>query len=297
MRSIDPVPREETIAEAVRRRAILVQAVAAAFTTLPLFAHHSSAAASTQLRIGGTGMALATMRQIGSAFTGTNPDAVVKVLPSLGTSGGLSAVAAGAIELAVSARPPNDAERAKGLQGLAYARTPIAFVAEPDAGFHAITLAQVAQIFRGQMLEWPNGTQIRLIRREPSDADWSMLRALSTEMTEAVKVALERPGLLTPATDQENADALERLSGAFGVMSIGQMRAEGRNVAPLSLDGEPPTVEDLAADRYKLSRTLYVVWRDQPGPETTRFLAFLSTTQVRELLAQLGHIPLAGTGP
>jgi ABC-type phosphate transport system substrate-binding protein len=43
-----------------------------------------------------------------------------------------------------------------------------------------------------------------------------------------------------------------------------------------------------------LSRSLYVVWHDQPGPDTARFLAFLSTTETRELLAHLGHIPLAG---
>ncbi len=294
MRNIDPMPRDETIAEAVQRRAILAKAAAAVLAAIPLFARHASAVDSAQLRIGGTGMALATMRQIGGAFTATQPDVAVKVLPSLGTGGGLSAVAAGAIELAVAARPLNDAERAKGLQGLAYARTPIAFVTNPDAGVRDIASAQVAQIFRGQMLAWPNGTPIRLIRREPSDADWTMLRALSTEMAEAVKVALERPGLLTPATDQENADALERLSGALGAMSIGQMRAEARNVRPLALDGEPPTVETLATGRYKLSRTLYVAWHDQPGPDTARFLAFLSATETRELLAQLGHIPLAG---
>ena len=67
-----------------------------------------------------------------------------------------------------------------------------------------------------------------------------------------------------------------------------------RTVTPLALDGEPPTVETLAAGRYKLSRTLYVAWRDQPGPDAARFLAFLSATETRELLARLGHIPLAG---
>src|SRR4051794_12481026 len=59
---------------------------------------------SKPLRIGGTGMALATMRQIGQALTATYPAATVRVLPSLGTGGGLAAVAAGAIDLAVSAR-------------------------------------------------------------------------------------------------------------------------------------------------------------------------------------------------
>jgi phosphate transport system substrate-binding protein len=105
---------------------------------------------------------------------------------------------------------------------------------------------------------------------------------------------LARPGLLTVATDQENAEALERLPGSFGVMSIGQLRAEARHIAPLTLDGEAPDIESLAAGRYHLSRTLYLIWRDQPSPDVARFLGFLHTGQTSELLVRLGHIPLAG---
>ena len=178
------------------------------------------------MRIGGTGMALAAMRQIGDAFTAAQPHTTVKILPSLGTGGGLAAVAAGAIDVAVAARGLNDAERAKGLQCFSYAQTPLAFVTHPGVGVSGVTLAEVAAILAGRRLAWPNGTAIRLIRREPSDADWSLLRTLSAEMAEAVQAALERPGLLTPATDQENAESLERLPGSFGAMSIGQLRAD-----------------------------------------------------------------------
>ena len=294
MRHIDPPSRRTAVVEAVQRRALLTQAVAAVLMGAPLFARGSPAATGMQLRIGGTGMALATMREISTAFTAINPEITVTVLPSLGTGGGLNAVAAGAIELALAARALNDTERARGLHAAAYARTPIAFAVNPDAGIRETTLTQVMQIFRGQLLSWPNGKTIRLIRREPSDADWSMLRALSPDMIEAIKIALERPGLLTASTDQENADALERLPGAFGAMSLGQIRAESRNVVPLTLDGELPTAENLAADRYKLARTLYVVWRDQSHVAAAALVAFLATAQARDILVRLGHIPLAG---
>ncbi|HTI81917.1 MAG TPA: substrate-binding domain-containing protein [Acetobacteraceae bacterium] len=294
MRNIGPLSRRVAVVGALRRRALFTQALATVFAAAPLFARGTPAAAATQLRIGGTGMGLATIREVGTAFTAANRDVAVNVLPSLGTGGGLNAVAAGAIELALSARALNDAERAKGLQAIPYARTPIAFATNPEAGTREITLAQVEQIFRGKLLNWPNGKTIRLIRREPSDADWGMLRALSPELTDAVKIALERPGLLTVATDQENADSIERLSGAFGAISLGQIRAESRNVVPLTLDGEPPTTEALAANRYKLSRTLYVVWHDQPGVDAAAFVAFLGTAQAKDILARLGHIPLAG---
>lgn len=292
MRHIDPPSRRAAVAGAVQRRALLTRAAATVLAAAPLLARQ--AAAGTQLRIGGTGMALATMREIGTAFTATNPEVAVTVLPSLGTGGGLNAVAAGAIELALSARALNDAERAKGLHAVAYARTPIAFAVHPDAGIREITLAQVMQIFSGQLLSWPNGKTIRLIRREPSDADWSMLRALSPDMTDAIRIALERPGLLTVSTDQENADALERLPGAFGAISLGQINAESRDVVPLSLDGELPTAQNLAANRYRLSRTLYIVWRDQSGVAAAAFAAFLATAQAKDILVRLGHIPLAG---
>lgn len=292
MRHIDPPSRRAAVAGAVQRRALLTRAAATVLAAAPLLARQ--AAAGTQLRIGGTGMALATMREIGTAFTATNPEVAVTVLPSLGTGGGLNAVAAGAIELALSARALNDAERAKGLHAVAYARTPIAFAVHPDAGIREITLAQVMQIFSGQLLSWPNGKTIRLIRREPSDADWSMLRALSPDMTDAIRIALERPGLLTVSTDQENADALERLPGAFGAISLGQINAESRDVVPLSLDGELPTAQNLAANRYRLSRTLYIVWRDQSGVAAAALVAFLATAQAKDILVRLGHIPLAG---
>ena len=92
-----------------------------------------------------------------------SPPATVKVLPSLGTGGGLAAVAAGAIDLALAARPLNDAERAKGLQRLAYARTPIAFVTHPDVGVRGITLAEVAAD--------PGGPHARMAERNANPAD------------------------------------------------------------------------------------------------------------------------------
>jgi phosphate transport system substrate-binding protein len=187
-----------------------------------------------------------------------------------------------------------DADRAKRLQDVSYARTPIAFVTHPGVALQGITLTEVAQVFSGRILAWPNGMPVRVIRRDPSDADWTMLRTLSADMVEAVQIALQRPGLLTAATDQDNADALERLPGSFGAMSIGQVRAENRRVVPLILDGAPPTAEAVAEGRYGLVRTLHAVWHDGPNPDLLRFLAFLRSGQTAELLTRLGHIAHVG---
>jgi phosphate transport system substrate-binding protein len=113
-------------------------------------------------------------------------------------------------------------------------------------------------------------------------------------MEQAVQIALQRPGLRTVATDQENAEALEHLRGAFGLMSIGQLRAEARQLKPLVLDGISADPEELAAGRYPLSRTLFIAWRDRLGQEVSQFLAFLGSEPAAALLARLGHIPMFG---
>jgi len=90
-----------------RSAALASRAVLSAFTASVAVASHVSATAagSTKLRIGGTSMALGAMGQIGDAYAAVHPGDVIEVVVSLGTSGGLSAVAAGAIDLALAARP------------------------------------------------------------------------------------------------------------------------------------------------------------------------------------------------
>ena len=90
-----------------------------AFIALSLAASTApSAAGAEMLKIGGTGGDLGTMRLLGSAFERIHGDVTVKVLPSLGSGGGIRAVQAGAIDIAVSSRPLNDKERKAGVRQL-----------------------------------------------------------------------------------------------------------------------------------------------------------------------------------
>ena len=117
-----------------------------------------SAAAET-LRIAGTGGDLGTMRQLGAAFSTSHPGTTVKVLPSLGSGGGVMAVLAGAIGLAITSRPPNEKERAGGARATAYAKSAFVFVTHPDNPETAVTSAQAIAIHAGRVRTWPDGRQ------------------------------------------------------------------------------------------------------------------------------------------
>ena len=75
------------------------------------------------IRLGGTGGPLEAMRLAGEAFHKTHPQANVAIVPGLGSRGGIKALQAGAVDVAVSATPAPAAE--PGLMWVELARTPI----------------------------------------------------------------------------------------------------------------------------------------------------------------------------
>lgn len=267
-----------------RRRALL----ALPGLACPWLSAAPARAQASLVRIGGTGMALAAMRRVGERMAAIHPGQGAVMLPSLGTNGGLRALQASAIDLALLARPLRPNEVTHGVRSRPYARTPIAVVTNGGtaAGF---TLQEVGAVLRGEIATWPDGTRLRVVRREASDADWQLLASLSPEMERSIAAALRRPGLVTVGTDQENADALQGIGGSFGLMSIGQLKAEGLRLRPLALDGVAPAMAAVETGRYALSRTLYAAWMANARPPVAPFLDFLAGEEARAILLGLGY--------
>jgi phosphate transport system substrate-binding protein len=236
----------------------------------------------------GTGTALGMMERLGAAYARTQAGSRVEVLPNLGSSGAVQAVARGAIDLAVSGRALTAEERALGLASFEIARTPFVFAVGPGAGVRGITTADLVRILRGELLAWPGGERVRLIVRPASDADTQVVRDFSPEVSAALDVALARPGLVVAVTNQECNEAIERTQGAIGGTTLLQLRTETRTLGVLAWNGVEPTVAAMRAGAYPLAKPLYAVIRRAPEPRVRRWLAFLASAQARRLLEQLG---------
>ena len=82
--------------------------------TMLLLCTVAPAFAETTVRIGGTGIALAALQEVGAGLTAAEPGVQVEILPSMGTPGGIKALIAGAIDIAVAARALKPEEKAQG---------------------------------------------------------------------------------------------------------------------------------------------------------------------------------------
>lgn len=246
------------------------------------------------IKIGGTGTGLGAMKLMALEFNKSRPTAQLIVTPSLGSTGAVKAVLAGAIDIGISARAVSAPEQGQGASARAYARTPIVFAtgSKTQTKGVGLTLPQLATIYSGKTTRWPDGSPIRLVMRPDADADTVALRAFSAAMNSAISVALARPGLRMADTDQDNADALEQLPGSLGTSTLTQILTEGRALRALDLDGVAPTLQALAAGRYPYFKTLYLVTGRSPSPLAKDFVAFVHSPAGQAVLARSGNLAL-----
>ena len=247
------------------------------------------AALAEELKIGGTGNALGAMQRLADAFVQQNPDMKATVLPSLGSSGAVKAVPKGAIDIGLSSRPLTDAERQGGIVAVEYARTPLVFAVCTNTQTTVITLDQVADLYAGKLLNWPDGSQIRPVLRQPGDDNTRQVRNMSPALDQAITLAEQRPGMPFAVTDQDAADKIGSIPGAIGVTTLGLILAENRPMRALTLDGIEPTAENTAAGRYPHQKRLFLITLAKPAAKVERFNAFLNSPSGRDILIRTGH--------
>ncbi len=247
------------------------------------------AAGAADIRIGGTGNALGTIRLLGEAFAQSRPDTKVVVLPSIGTSGAIKAVPKGAIEIGLSSRGLTEDESRTGLVTQEYAQSPTVLAVHKNIKATSVTLSQLSDIYNGKVTTWPDGTRIRPVMRQPGDDNTRQIKALSADVEKAVAVAEQQPGALFAVTDQEGADKMEAVPGSIGVTTIALIRSENRSLHALAIGGVEPTPENARTGRYPLVKHFYFVLPKAPSAAVLDFVAFVQSPAGRKILERTGH--------
>ncbi len=242
-----------------------------------------------EIKVGGTGGALGTMKLMAQSFTRQYPQMKVTVLPSLGSGGGIRALLSGAVDLALSSRALTPSEVKAGALGLEYARTPFVFATALNNPAVGLTTRELVDIYSGKTSHWPDGSRIRIILRPVGDSDSAMIKDLSPEMRAAKEQSEQRAGMAFAVTDQDAVDALERVPGALGPSTLAQIIAEGRELKSLRFNGVEPTAAALANGSYPLYKSLLLVTGPHPSEQVRQFVAFVRSAQGRQILQQNGH--------
>jgi phosphate transport system substrate-binding protein len=245
------------------------------------------------LKIGGTGSGTVLMRVLVEEYCAMHPGEQVEVLPfSLGTGGGVRALAAGKIDLAVLGRSLKDDERLESFRVTAWARTPLILATSTGVLAGGLSVPLLVDILRMRRTTWDDGSRIRLVMRIPQETDSMVLASLSSELKRALEAYFTSPGAVVADTDVDALDLLARTPGSLGTTTLGLIALRGSQVVVLPFAGVAPSLRTLADGSYPMAKELYLLTSEKPSPQLVRFMAWLVSPAVADRLRELEHEPL-----
>jgi phosphate transport system substrate-binding protein len=230
------------------------------------------------------------MKRLAEVYEKKHPGVTIKVLPGLGSSGGVRALAGGAVDIAVTGRPLSEEEQRLGLSVREIARSPFVFVVSAENPRTDITTKELEEIFLGTLTRWEDGSLVRVILRPESDSDSSIVRGISTGIAAAYARAHAREGMIIAFTDQESANYLQSKGGGIGFSTLTQITTEALHLKVLSFNGSEPSLRSLAAGDYTLYKPTFLVTTSSPSRAVENFIRFLLSGEGRTIVRMSGNL-------
>lgn len=266
-------------------------ALAAALALLGCLSPEASAP-RVVLRVADASAADGVSRRLVDHFTGAHPEVESAHLSATHSKAALDALRRGECDLACVARDL-DAEEAKDLTVVPFARDPIALAVHRSVGVRDLTTRQVRSLYGGEIRDWSalGGPQlaVALLDRPEDSSAKRVLRAavLSGVIVDPRAAVLDQPELMD--------DALSNSVGALGYTSLGSARASSTQVEIVRLDGVTPSTEAVKSGAYPLARTFAFVAPREPTDAARAFLQQLGQPGVAARLAAASLVPLHPT--
>jgi phosphate transport system substrate-binding protein len=102
--------------------------------------------------------------------------------------------------------------------------------------------------------------------------------------------------MIVATSDQDAADAIETVPGAFGGTTLAIVLSERRGIRVLSLNGIEPSARALKEGTYRYSKTFRMVTKRNPPAPVRRFIDFVFSPAGSAILEKNGQEPYRREG-
>ena len=243
---------------------------------------------SGTLRIAGGTAHIPIMKIVSTEISKVAPE--LKIAIAGGGSGvGIKKVGEGLVDIGNAGRKASDAEIAKYGQVLhKWAIDDIAVVLNAVNPVHALSKAQVKQIFAGEIRNWKavggKDAAITLYTRDKASGTRKVFWKKVLDKGDIDKKALfvKSNGAMKRSVQGDPA--------AIGFMSAGFV---DDSIQAVSIDGVAPSTENIQKGDYTFVRGLYSITKGEPTGATKTFIDYLLTPHVQhDIVAKKGFIPV-----
>ena len=221
-----------------------------------------------------------------------------------GSSGGISMLGDGQVDIGMSSKHVSKEDRAK-FPKVAFKETPIgedavALIVSKDVwdgGIHSLTKQQVRDLYESKVTNWKQlggpDRRIAFFNKEPGRGTWEVFAHwLYGDPKKTPQVSFPEVG-----GNEETRNKVSSTRGAVSQLSASW--ADGKEVFALGIKPEPdsgeavmPTAANIANHTYPMSRPLFVVTDGDPAGPAKTFIDFLLSSRGQELVRKHGYLSL-----
>jgi len=202
-----------------------------------------------------------------------------------GSSAGIQACVSGACQIGMSSRELKGSE--KELHEIVIARDGLAIIVHPSNPVRALTLAEVKQIFDGDLKSWAllggENKRITVVTREEGSGTRGAFQELVMGKTRVFS------GAITQDSNGTVREIVAHDPAAIGFISLGLVNDQ---VRALDLDGAAANEENIRSGRYKLVRPFLFVSRGEPTGLAKAFVDFVLSAEGQALVQEEGLLPI-----
>ncbi|GAA2248876.1 phosphate ABC transporter substrate-binding protein [Streptomyces fungicidicus] len=222
-----------------------------------------------------------------------------------GSAGGISQLAAGQINIALSSKPLAEEDKAANpdtdflpTQIGADAVGVIVTKEVADGGVKNLTADQVRDLFEGKINNWSEvggpDLDVFVYDKEPGRGTREVLDKYIYG-DEKAPPPPESGNYAIVGGNLETRNKLESTPGAVAPLSTSFV--EGRDgLAAVTLDGIEPSPENIASGKYPMARPLYLITDGKPEGSAKKFVDYVLSSKGQKLMTKHGYLTLKEIG-
>jgi phosphate transport system substrate-binding protein len=219
-----------------------------------------------------------------------------------GSSGGISMLGDGLVQVGMASKHVSDDDRAKypavKFNEIHIGEDAVALIVSKDVwdgGVHALTRQQIKDIYEGKITNWKDvggkSQRIAFFNKEPGRGTWEVFAHWTYgSPKDAPQVSFPEVG--------GNEETRSKVAGTRGALSqLSSSWADGKKVFALGIkldDGTviEPTNENIATKKYPLSRPLFLLTNGEPQGVAKPLIEFVLSERGQDLIKKHGYLRL-----
>ncbi|ABO50623.1 phosphate ABC transporter substrate-binding protein, PhoT family [Desulforamulus reducens MI-1] len=241
---------------------------------------------SGSITIAGSTSVQPLSEELAKAFMTKNSGVTVNVQGG-GSSAGVKAANEGAAQIGASSRDLKESEKGMGLTETKIALDGIAVVVNPKNQVADLTMEQVAKIFSGEIKNWKEvggkDAAINVVTREEGSGTRGAFEEIVLGEAKMDSKAITQPStgsVKTTVAGDENA---------IGYISLGSLNEEVKGV---KVDGVKPTVDNVKAGAFKISRPFLYLTKGEMNEVTKAYVDFVMSEEGQKIVGESHFISI-----